>query len=179
MLDLAKMTVRMGDFGLRVAARSEIDQLLELGERLIGDKLATAGAVARVHQITGVTAWVTGYPIDGLFLIVPLSISGENAVRSGGFSPADAEREHLSGADELCGGVYVGIYAGATKQARRNVMMASATLRQEIFGSVPCFARAATEDGARSMTSLGFEPAGYGADRLFVQEAVITPSEAA
>jgi len=178
-LDLAKMTARMSDFGLRVAAFSEIDPLLELGERLIGDKLATSEAVARVHQITGVTAWVTGHPIDGLFLIVPLSIDGETAVRSGDFAPSDVVREHLSGPNELCGGVYVGIYAGATKRARRNVMMASATLRLELFGSVPCFARAATKDGARSMTGLGFKPAGYGADKLFVQEALVLPSEAA
>jgi len=179
LLDREEMKTRMGVYELRVATRSEIDELLVLGEHLIGAKLASAESVVHVHQVTGVTAWVTGTPVDGLFLIVPLSIEGETAVRTGEFSPSETSRQHLSSDGEICGGVYVGIYAGATKRARRNIMMASATIRLEMFGSVPCFARAATEDGARSMISLGFEPAGYGAEKLFVQEALIIPSKVA
>ncbi len=166
------MRSRMREFGLRTARRDELGMALRLGEQLIDDSLAAEDVVARVHDITGVTAWVAGAPINGIFLIIPLSVVGEQAVRNSKFTPGDPSRRHLAGVGEPCGGVYVGVYAGASKPVRRNIMLASATLRTEIFGPVPCFARAATDDGARSMASLGFKPAGFGARDLFVQEAI-------
>ncbi len=169
----------MKNFELRLAREDELGSALQLGESLINDSLAPKDVVARVQTVTSVTAWVTGTPINGLFLIIPLSKSGEQAVRSVDFSPSDPDRRHLAGVGEQCGGVYVGVYAGATKPARRNIMMASAALRVEVFGTVPCFARAATEDGARSMAGLGFKPANFGAPDLFVQEAVVQHTRAA
>ena len=46
-----------------------------------------------------------------------------------------------------------------------------------IYAQVPCFARAATEDGARSMESLGWMPAGFGADKLWMQGALVVPEQ--
>jgi hypothetical protein len=52
-------------------------------------------------------------------------------------------------------------------------------MRVEQFGAVPSFARGATEDGRRSMASLGFSPLEGGLPDLWVQEALATGSEAA
>ena len=73
----------------------------------------------------------------------------------------------------------MGVYAGATREARRAIMQSSAILRVELFGSVPCFARAATEDGALSMESLGFEPLKGNSKKLWVQEALFPAVAAA
>ena len=75
-VDQAKMAEQMGLFGWRSAAPQEIPELVALGESLIGDKLADAETVERVHGVTGITAWAFGAPIEGIVLSVPLSIAG-------------------------------------------------------------------------------------------------------
>ncbi len=170
------MIQRMKAFDLRPALPGEIAEALVLGEELIKAPLADLSTVRRVQAATGITVWVTGDPLEGLYLIIPLSEAGHESVRNGTFepeNPADADLCHLG---DPCHGVYVGIYAGRTKAARRNIMLASATLRCELFGTLPCFARAATEDGARSMISLGFQPLEDSLPDLFVQEPVSQPS---
>lgn len=171
-LDVDTFILRMNAFGFRVARGSEIAEAVSLGERLIEGELAHCASVAKVQEFTGITVWVSGSPVDGLFLVVPLSVEGQRAVRNGTFSPAEPNRNFLAAAGELCGGLYVGVYAGVSKEVRRAIMQASAVLRVEVFGSVPCFARAATDDGARTMLNLGFRPADFGASKLYVQEAL-------
>lgn len=171
-LDINVLKTRMDAYGFRVANDSEIAEAISVGERLINGELARCSAVREFQNITGMTAWVCGRPVDGLFLVAPLSKEGDRAVRRGEFSPAVPNRNHLASIGELCWGLYVGVYAGKTREARRAIMKASAVLRVEIFGTVPCYARAATDDGARTMVNLGFRPAGFGASKLYVQEAL-------
>ena len=64
---------------------------------------------------------------------------------------------------------YVGVYAGKTREARKKIMTASAVLRMEMFGVFPAYARGATEDGRRSMLSLGFQKFEGGLPDLYVQ----------
>ena len=174
-LDLHLLTRRMGDFGFRRADRAEIGVAMALGEELVSQKLASADVIARVDALTEATAWVTGDPIEGLLLQYPLSPAGELAVRNGTFTPKDPRREHISAPGEVCSAAYCGIYAGKTHQARKNIMMACATLRFEIGPEIPTFARAATPDGARSMLSLGMCPLEGGLPDLFVQEPISGP----
>lgn len=49
-------------------------------------------------------------------------------------------------------------------------MMAAGITRLEFFAPAPCFARGATEDGKRSMGSLGFHPLEGGLPDLCVQD---------
>ena len=174
-LDLSLMSRRMADFGFRRANRREIDTAMALGEELVGQKLASPDAIARLDEITKASAWVTGNPVEGLLLQYPLSPAGEQAVRDGTFTPKDPRREHVSAPGEVCSAAYCGIYAGRTHQARKNIMMACATLRFEIGPEIPTFARAATADGARSMRSLGMYPLEGGLPDLFVQEPISGP----
>jgi hypothetical protein len=111
--------------------------------------------------------------------VLPLSPAGEQAVRDGTYHPADPAPAHLAWQGRDVAGVYIGVYAGATKEARRAVMTAAAVMRVELFAPVPSFARGATEDGKRSMASLGFSPLEGGLPDLWVQEALSTGSEAA
>lgn len=177
--DLDRVRSRMEDFGLRIAEPPEVSPAVELAEALTGSAMAEPLVVSRVHETTGMTTFVTGHPIDGVFLIIPLAEAGVDAVRAGTFKPADPRAEHLCHNHEHCFGVYIGVFAGQSRDARRSVMHASAILRVEIFASVPCFARAATEDGARAMASLGFAPAGEGLPELWVQEALMGEAAAA
>ena len=165
----------MGEFGLRVAHSSEIEEMMALGEELLGEKLTRPEIVAQTHDITGLTAWVFGDPIEGLFILVPLSEAGLSAVCEGSFDPSGPDPLHLWSAGELCAGIYCGIYAGQTHAARKAVMTAAAVVRMKVFAPVPSFARAASEDGARSMKSLGWEPAGFGADQLWIHKTLQTP----
>ena len=56
-------------------------------------------------------------------------------------------------------------------------MSGAGEIRVTVYAQEPSFARAATEDGARSMESLGWRPAGFGADKLWMQGALTTPNE--
>ena len=144
-----------------------------MAELLMSSKIATPDSVAEMDRITGMTAWVTGHPVDGIFLTLPLSQLGEQAVRDGSYDPANPDPVHLCIDGKGCAGFYIGVYAGATREARQRVMTAAAVMRVDLFRAYPCFARGATDDGKRSMASLGFTPCEGGLPDLYVQEALV------
>lgn len=168
-----QMAVAMGEHGLRRCTQQQIPSAIALGEKLIGGKLARPEVVYTIDFITQTTIWVTGEPVNGLYLIVPLTQEGRVAVEDGSFNPADPALRHIAPAHSPIFGLYVGCYAGETKDARRAVMSASATVRVSLFAQIPCYARGATEDGARSMTSLGFRPLEGGLSDLFVFDPLV------
>ena len=178
-VDIVRVRERARDFGFRHANIAELSEGVKLAERLLGSDIATPEAVMRMDVVTGMTAWVTGDPVDGIFFVIPLSQDGERAVRDGTYNPADPAPAHLAWQGRDVAGVYIGVYAGATKEARRAVMTAAAVMRVELFAPVPSFARGATEDGKRSMAALGFAPLEGGLPDLWVQEALSSGSEAA
>ena len=178
-VDIVRVEARAADFGFRHATIGELTEGIRLAESLMGSSIATPEAVMRMDVVTGMTAWVTGNPVEGIFLVLPLSPAGEQAVREGTYCPADPAPAHLAWQGREVAGVYIGVYAGATKEARRAVMTAAAVMRVEMFAQVPSFARGATDDGKRSMASLGFSPLEGGLPDLWVQEALSSGSEAA
>ncbi|MEE2877473.1 MAG: hypothetical protein VX593_00590 [Pseudomonadota bacterium] len=163
----------MEQHGLRRCPQAQIEEALILGELLLQGSLAPAEVVYTLDAITHMTIWVTGNPIEGLYLIVPLTEEGRSAVEDGSFNPSDPALMHVAPANTPIFGLYVGIYAGATKDARRSIMAASATVRVALYAPVPCYARAATEDGARSMSALGFRPFDGGLPDLFIFDPVV------
>ena len=178
-VDIVRIEQRANELGFRHATIRELGEGIRLAESLMNSKIATPAAVMRMDVVTGMTAWVTGDPIEGVFLVLPLSPAGEQAVRDGSYCPSDPAPAHLAWHGRDVAGVYIGVYAGATKEARRAVMMAAAVMRVEQFAAVPSFARGATDDGKRSMASLGFSPLEGGLPDLWVQEALSSGSEAA
>ena len=174
-LDRDAIIKGMGAFGWRLAKSSEHVEMMALAEKLLDSQLTSAETIEWIHSVTGTTSWVFGDPIDGIFIIVPVSPEGLEAIQSGEFDPSGPEKSHLAALGQTCAGVYVGAYAGATHDARKAVMMATVTMRVEGYGQVPAFARGATEDGIRSMVSIGFAPAGFGADKLWMQPPVRRP----
>nr|WP_070960291.1 hypothetical protein [Hyphomonas sp. Mor2] len=176
-LDREAIIKGMGAFGWRLAKSSEHTEMMALAEELLGSQLTSAETIAWINSVTGSTSWVCGDPIDGIFIIVPVSPEGLRAIQTGEFDPSGPNKEHLAALGQTCAGVYVGAYAGANHQARKNVMMATVTMRVEGYGQVPAFARGATEDGVRSMVSIGFKPAGFGADKLWMQPPVRRPEK--
>lgn len=167
------LEILANDFGFRKASSLELRDGLRMAEELLNAPLADAEDVERMDNITGYTSWVTGSPVEGIFLTIPLSKAGEMAVRNGTYMPGSPDEAHLCRKDEFCYGFYIGVYAGATYEARKNIMTASAVLRMKLFAAFPCFARGATEDGIRSMLSLGFTPIEGGLPDLYVQEALV------
>lgn len=175
----SQLAERAKDFGFRKASATELRDGLKLAESLMGMELAAPEEVERMDRVTGYTSWVTGNPVEGIFLTIPLSKAGALAVRNGTYSPGTPDGTHLCPEGGECHGVYIGVYAGATHEARKSIMVASATLRFEMFAQFPCFARGATEDGVRSMKSLGFVAIEGGLPDLFVQEAIMSMDKAA
>ena len=100
-------------------------------------KLASVDAISAMNVQTGMTAWVTGDPVDGIFLTIPLSAEGEAAVRNGSYVPAAPSSEHLATQGKDIAAFYVGVYAGSSREARKKIMTASAVLRVEMFGVFP------------------------------------------
>ncbi|MHA7858201.1 MAG: hypothetical protein ACX94D_08950 [Henriciella sp.] len=176
-VDQSKMFDLMANFGWRTANEKEIPEMLALGERLINDRLISPETLAHLHDLTGITAWVFGDPVEGLVISVPLTEAGLDAVQDNEFVAKSPDDAHVAAAGQPCAAVYIGIYAGETKEARKAVMSGAGVIRMAVFAQVPCFARAATEDGARSMESLGWTPAGFGADKLWMQGALVVPEQ--
>lgn len=176
-VDQSKMFELMANFGWRPANAKEIPEMLALGERLINDQLISPETLAHLHDLTGITAWVFGDPVTGLVISVPLTQAGLDAVQDNEFVAKTPDDAHVAAAGQPCAGVYIGIYAGETKEARKAVMSGAGVIRMAVYAQVPCFARAATEDGARSMESLGWTPAGFGADKLWMQGALVVPEQ--
>ncbi|GGB58900.1 MULTISPECIES: hypothetical protein [Henriciella] len=162
----------MGQFGLRPCAGSDIREALRIGEQLLGGKLARKEVITTLDAITQMTMWIIGDPIDGLYITVPLTEEGRVAVENGEFNPADPALRHVAPRNTPIFGLYVGVYAAASKQARRNIMAASASVRVSLFAPVPCYARGATEDGQRSMLRLGFRRLSGGLPDLFVFDPI-------
>lgn len=159
-------------FGFRLATKLELKQGLRLAESLIGQELASEEVIWKLQEYSKVTAWVYGHPIEGIHFLVPLTVQGELAVREGRFNPANPDFQHCAREGDVCAGVYVGAYAGSTKNARRSIMQGAAIIRVQCFGHSPCFANAATGDGARSMISLGFGPMSDEPGALWWQAAI-------
>lgn len=170
LIDYKGLTRRAGEFGFRRASFDELQSGLALAEHLTNQAMATPESISWIDGLTGMASWVTGDPVEGVFITVPLSAGGVAAVRDGSFRPAWPALNDLACEGELCGGVYIGVYAGITKDARRAVMMAAGVTRVEFFAPVPCFARGATEDGKRSMASLGFRAIEGGMPDLWGQD---------
>lgn len=101
------------------ASFSELEAGFALAERLTGQATATPASILRIDDLTGMAGWVTGGPVDGVFITVPLSADGLAAVRHGSFAPALPSLAHICCKAEACGGVFIGVYAGATKESRR------------------------------------------------------------
>lgn len=176
-VDQSKMFELMANFGWRPANEKEIPEMLALGERLINDRLISPETLAHLHDLTGITAWVFGDPVEGLVISVPLTEAGLDAVQDNEFVAKTPDDAHVAAVGQPCAAVYIGIYAGETKEARKAVMSGAGVIRMAIYAQVPCFARAATDDGARSMESLGWTPAGFGADKLWMQGALVVPEQ--
>lgn len=162
----------MGRYDLRRAGTAEMAETLRLGERLIDGELASPEVVATIDAITQMTIWNTGDPIAGIFLVVPVTEAGREAVEDGSFNPGDPAIRHIAPANTPIFGVYCGIYAGATREARKSVLMSAGDLRLNAFAAVPTYARGATEDGARSMLTLGYRPFVGGLKDLFISDPV-------
>ena len=165
----AAFVMRARDFGFRLANRNELEEAVGMAEALIHGKLASPAAILRMNKQTCMMAWVTGEPVEGIFLTLPLTAAGEAAVREGQYNPAEPLPEHLATGGKGISAFYIGVYAGKTREARKRIMIASAVLRAEMFSQFPAYARAATEDGRRSMESLGFQKFEGGLPDLYVQ----------
>lgn len=179
LIDYAGLARRAAEFGFRRASYADLEAGMVLAEKLTGKAMATAASIHWIDSLTGMAGWVTGDPVDGVFITVPLTDAGVAAVRDGSFEPSWPALAHLVCEGALCAGVYIGVYAGATKEARRRVMMSAGVTRVEFFAPVPVFARGATEDGQRSMASLGFSPVEGGLPDLWGQAPLTSQEQAA
>lgn len=157
-LDRDKLRLLAESFGFRTPDSDELKAALHLAETLTRLKLGSRLQAGRVQAKSGCSLWVWGRPITGFYYVIPLTQVGNEAVIAGTFDPLMPLLEHVAGPGDPFGGVYVGVYAGETHDARKAVMMSSAFARVQVFPHVACYARAATDDGARSMVSLGFYP---------------------
>lgn len=174
-VDESAFRARMAEFNWRISNSDELRTGIAVSERLIGTNLAPFEVIESIQEATRVATWVTGDPVDGFFLTIPITETGVEALRGGSFTPPSPDPAHVAAKGETAYGLYVGIYAGDSYDARKSVMSAAATLRVEFFGTVPCFARGATADGIRTMHELGFSPVIGSLPNLFVQEALIQP----
>jgi len=119
----------------RKANHSETVRGVTLAETLIGQKLAAVENIKALDAHTQCTVWVNGDPIEGVHFMVPLTKEGEIAVREGAFNPSAPSLSHCASPEQNYAGVYVGAYAGATREVRKNIMQGAAEIRFLCFGA--------------------------------------------
>lgn len=163
------ITARAFALGFRHARYDELCDGLRIAEAATGERLSTADALSYVDSVTQLSNWVTGDPVDGVFVAAPLSDLGAAALLDGSFDVERPLKIWLSQRGRDCAGLYIGIVAGQSSETRRRLMMTVSVLRSEFFADVYCFARGVTDEGRRAMQSMGMTPHPHEGSSLFVQ----------
>ena len=83
LIDYDALKRRAAEFGFRRANFDELQSGLALAEHLTEQTMATPESIRWIDGMTGMAGWVTGDPVEGVFITVPLSRDGVAAVRDG------------------------------------------------------------------------------------------------
>lgn len=149
-----------GQHGLHPATLTDLPAAHALCETLMGTRLAPLWALASAHTHTCGSAWVyrEGEAITGTWLCLPLTWDGEASLRHGRFAYATPRLDDLCQPDQEISGIYMWFAGGATRDARRAIMRASASWFAGVLSGVRVYGRAASDDGARALETFNFVP---------------------
>lgn len=156
----------MAALGFSLARSYDIVAGRPAAAALVGDDIATVSTMLRVQARSGCTSFVARSAGGGLIAAVsaiPLTLAAVAdlvAGRFNGVTPAD--RQVARPADTPMA-FYIWGAAGFTWRGRRLALAASIAMQREVYPTLPLYARAATDDGARVLQQrMGANPLSNG-----------------
>ena len=139
----------------------DISSFHTLAQHLIPVEIASLATLTAVQAKTGSSIYLKrehGAP-TGFLAFFGFSPEGEQAVRSGQFSGVRARPEWVCEATPQTTLGYVWGFGGLSRAACFGVIRAGRVMRDTFFPHLGVFARAATADGRKVMTPLGYRQA--------------------
>lgn len=159
-LNPIEMSGRLALDGLE---RADYCSLVDAYERLgglIGEPRCSLATLWLTHCVTDTAVWLAydGDEATGAWLVVALSEEGATAAEAGAFDALRPAHHQLCRPGDRVHAYYGWVFAGSTAMARFRVLRAAKRFCDGEFGEVPCYARAATVQGAVALAKLGFTP---------------------
>ena len=154
-----RIVADLAAFDVRPAKPHEVDAAHALARALIGERIVSAGDLARVHARTGGALFLTFEDgvLTGVLAFVLLNAAGHAAVLAESFDavrPADA---HIARAGEEAAAFYGWGVAATTRESAQRLIDGSQAMGQGSVSHLPYYARPTTPKGERLMRErLGF-----------------------
>jgi hypothetical protein len=164
----ADIVDRVAEVGLRPANDDELDAARGLAAGLIGSDIATVDTLRAVQAATGASILVTrdSEGVAGVLAALLVRPRGRAQIEAGCFDGVGVDLDLLARPGETPAAFYAWGIASRSREASRAVVAGAAELSR-LFATMPRFARAATEAGARILTArMGYLPV-CGAPNLY------------
>lgn len=155
----ARMARDLERFGVRPARANEVHAAHALAHALIGDRIASAEDLARVHARTGGALFVASEAgsLTGVLAVVLLNGPGHTAVLADAFDAVRPGNDHVAGPDDPARALYGWGVAAITRDSAQRVVEGSRAMGRGALAALPYYARPTTERGARLMRErMGF-----------------------
>jgi hypothetical protein len=129
---------------------------------LVGEAIATVATLMRVQSRTGCSVFVAtsnGGDLIAAASSLPLTRAARLALASGRFDGVDPPDAVIARPYEPVAALYIWGAAGLTWRGRNLALAASVALQREVYPDLPCYARGATDEGARALAQrMGARP---------------------
>ena len=176
---LARTLSVLARHGFTLATDDEIETGRAAAAALVGEAIASAETMRRVQARTGCACFVLrrdGGMVAALSAL-PLTSAALPGLAGGEFDALSPQDKLLARPDDEVAALYIWGGAGMTWRGRIQAVAAAIALREEVYPTLPLYARAATSEGERVLqTRLGARPAPGG---LVVAPPLLPQSKAA
>ena len=157
----ARTAIAMRSQGFEPATGDEIAAGRDIAARLVGEDIATAATMQRVHDRAGGACFIlrdAGGPA-ALFSLIPLAEAARPLLAAGRLEAIDPPDAIVAAPGDPVIGLYVWGAAGLTWRGRKACVAAALALTREAHPDLPLYAKAASSDGERVLQGrLGARP---------------------
>lgn len=148
------------EYGLSPPTRIQLEQGRSIAASLIGPGIASVSSFDVATRWSGLSAfvYVENGSVTGMVGMLLLSQSGLIAVQQGIFNAIEPETKHLARKSDNVFGSYGWGVTATSKAGARAALAGGNAIYGSHLSTVPCFARAVTDDGVRVLSnSLGYQ----------------------
>ena len=152
----------LSQLGFHLAGLHEIARGRAAAVDLVGKNIATVATLMRVQARTRCSVFVAtsnGGDLIAATSGLPLTRAALPALASGRFNGIEPPDALIARPDEPVAALYLWGAAGLTWRGRTLALAASVALQREVYPNLPCYARAATDEGAKALAQrMGARP---------------------
>ena len=148
----------LAQLGVHPARPEEIPEAREMAASLIGPGIVQSNFVSSVHERCGSAVFVSriGDRLTGVLAVIPVNVSGLNALNNDRFNALAPEMSEVARRGEEPAAIYVWGMAAQLKMAGARLSSGLLAMGDRATPHLPYFARAATPAGAHLLRRTGF-----------------------